>query len=91
MKNIFSVVPQNFFNPLTGKSKDVICDCILRIFNTYKKQISYGIDKNYILNELQAYFETNNTEITFDDEEILVSDARSKANEIVRVLKNTGG
>ena len=44
MKNLFGILPEDFFKPLTSKYRRQYADCILIIFNTFKPEISYGED-----------------------------------------------
>ena len=48
MKNLFGVLPEDFFKPLTGKYRRQYADCILLIFNTFKPEISYGVRASYL-------------------------------------------
>ncbi len=90
--NLFSIVPDGFFKPLTSKYKTVYVDCIRIIFNAYKTELSFGVDKDVILNELEMYFENQfSEEMIFDeDEEEIARDAKTKANAILRRLKANG-
>lgn len=88
--NLFSILPQEFFKPLTSKYKSNYIDCILILYRTYKTELSFGVDKDVIVAALENYFDNeSNTEMVFDDEEI-VKDSRDKANVVLRVLKSCG-
>ena len=41
MKNLFSILASDFFKPLNSKYKDQYADCLLTIYNSYKREISY--------------------------------------------------
>lgn len=89
--NLFSVIPEDFFKPLTSKYKTTYIDCLRLIFNTYKTELSFGVDKEVILSELENYFDNeSNTEMVFDEDEEVAKDSRSKANGILRRLKDSG-
>ena len=61
----------------------------LLIFNTFKPEISYGVNRDIIVRALMDYFESDDDEISFDDE-TYVSDARDKANGVIAQLKAAG-
>lgn len=110
MQNLFSIISEDFFKPLTGKYKREYSDCIQLLFNTFKPEITYGIDREIAAAVLEDYFEdmpynmSNDTAVsqlmsngtkapqlmTFDEDDIELKDARSKANIIIRELKNCG-
>lgn len=91
--NLFEIVPEGFFKPLTSKYKTTYIDCLTIIYNTYKTELSFGVDKEDILYELENYFDNESSEeLVFeeDDEEEIAKDSRAKANAIMRRLKNNG-
>lgn len=60
------------------------------IYNTYKTELSFGVDKEIIVAELENYFDNEQgSEMVFDDDEI-AKDSRAKANAILRRLKDSG-
>ena len=89
MKNLFHVLPADFFKPLTGKYKVEYADCILLIFNSFKTEISYGVNREIVVKVLEEYFEADDNEMTFD-EQTYIRDAREKANAIIASLKACG-
>ena len=90
MKNLFQILPSDFFKPLTSKYRQVFADCILLIFNTFKPEISYGVNREIVVKALIDYFEVDDMEMTFDDEETFIKDARDKANAVIASLKSCG-
>ena len=88
-KNLFEIIPADFYKPLTSKYRRMYADTILLIFNTFKTEISYGVNRETIVKVLTDYFEVDDDEITFDDE-TYVSDAREKANGVIAMLKACG-
>ena len=90
MKNLFKILPIDFFKPLTSKYRQVYADCILLIFNTFKPEISYGVNREIVVKTLTDYFEVDDMEMTFDDEETVIKDARDKANAVIATLKSCG-
>lgn len=89
--NLFNIISEDFFKPLTSKYKTTYIDCIRLIYNTYKTELSFGVDKEVILAELESYFEDQSSEdMIFDDNEEIAKDSRAKANAILRNLKDNG-
>ena len=88
-KNLFEILPADFYKPLTSKYRRMYADAILLIFNTFKPEISYGVNRDIIVRTLMDYFELDDDEISFDDENY-VSDARDKANGVIAQLKAAG-
>ena len=89
MKNLFSILPEDFFKPLTSKYRQQYADCILLMFNSFKPEISYGVSREIVVKVLTDYFETDDREMTFDETNY-VEDAREKANGVIASLKNCG-
>ena len=89
MKNLFQVIPEDFFKPFTSKYKRIYADCILLLFNTFKPEISYGVNREIVVKALADYFEADDDEMSFDDV-TYIRDAREKANAVVALLKNCG-
>lgn len=89
MKRLFDILPADFFKPLTSKYRQEYADCIMRLFNAFKPEISYGVGREIVVKELADYFEVDDVEMSFDDE-TFVSDAREKANGVIAMLKRCG-
>lgn len=90
MKNLFSVLPKDFFKPLNSKYKDQYADCLLAIFNSYKTEISYGVEREAVVSTLTDYFNTRTDDISFDDDNSFEKDSRSKAQKTINYLKDCG-
>ena len=89
--NLFNIIPDDFFKPLTSKYKTTYIDCLRLIYNTYKSELSFGVDKEIIVAELENYFDNESTaEMVFDEDNEIAKDSRSKANAILRRLKESG-
>jgi len=90
--NLFDAVPAEFFKPLTSKHKKIYAECLQLIYNTYKNELSFGVDKEILLMELEQYFDgISQDELVFDeDDNEVAGDSRSKANAILRRLKSSG-
>lgn len=89
MKNLFQVLPEDFFKPLTSKYRRQYADCILLMFNSLKPEISYGVNREIVVKVLEGYFEVDDTEMSFDEQTYL-KDAREKANAVIASLKTCG-
>lgn len=89
MKNLFEILPLDFFKPLTSKYRKEYADCILLIFNTFRSELSYGVSREIVVKVLEDYFEVDDTEMTFD-EQTYIKDAREKANGVIAMLKSCG-
>lgn len=89
---MFEIVPVELFKPLTSKHKKIYVECLQLIYNTYKNELSFGVDKEVLLTELEQYFdEMSQDELIFDeDDNEVASDSRGKANAILRRLKSSG-
>lgn len=90
MKNLFSVLPKDFFKPLNSKYKDQYADCLLAIYNSYKTEISYGVEREAVVSTLTDYFNTRTDDISFDDDNSYEKDSRSKAQKTINYLKDCG-
>lgn len=89
--SLFAIIPADFFKPLTSKYKTTYIECLMLIYNTYKSELSFGVDKEVILAELENYFDLESpTEMVFEEDEEVARDSRAKANGILRRLKDSG-
>ena len=86
---LFDIIPDNFFSPLASPNKLVYWDCIHKLFSIMSSQLSFGIEREYLADELQFYFEQNMA-AEFEEEESAASDPRKKANDMLRLLENYG-
>lgn len=89
MKRLFDILQADFFRPLTSKYRQEYADCIMRLFNAFKPEISYGVNREIVVKELTDYFDADDGEMSFDDE-TFVSDAREKANGVIAILRKCG-
>ncbi len=86
---MFKVVPGNFFVPLSSPNRLVYWECICKLFSVMENQLSFGVERELLVDELQYYFEQNNA-ADFVEEEFSTSDSRGKANGILRRLEAYG-
>lgn len=90
--NLFQIVPADFFKPLTSKYKTTYIDCLRLIYNTYKTELFFGVDREIIIAEFEHYFDNEaGSDLVFDeDDNEVAGDSRAKANAILRRLKDSG-
>lgn len=94
---IFDIVNENLFRPLTGNNKRRYVDILSLLWDKCKRMPMYAVEKNTIIEEVESYFiglaekilldTPDNTE---DDELVYSSDSRVIATAFLRKLKNTG-
>ncbi len=95
---LFDVIPQDFFKPLTGINRHKYMDIIMLIWLHCKRNPIYGESKSVILDWLEDYFTGLNEEISIDSDELLntedgnadIRSARFYAAMFLRRLKETG-
>lgn len=89
--NIFDIVGENFFKPLTSQLKTIYLDCLKIIYDSYRSELSYGIDREILVSKITDYFERSNIlYIEFEDETEILKDSRMKATIFLRKLKDFG-
>jgi hypothetical protein len=89
--SIFNIIPENFFVPLGSKNRAIYADCIFIIFQSLKNSLSFGLEKEILIQNLTCYFEDHiEEELIFSEENEEVSDSREKANLIIRKLRDYG-
>ncbi len=89
MAKLFQIIPEDFFKPLTSRYRQEYADSILLIYNSFKPEISYGVNREIVVKELTVYFDADDEEMSFDEEHYL-KDARDKANAMIAQLKKCG-
>ena len=88
---LFEIVGNDFFRVLTGKYQSVFIDCLEIIYESYRTELSYGVDRDVIIALLTDYFEKNGSaDIQFEDEAESLKDSKSKASMFLRKLKDYG-
>lgn len=87
--NIFNVVPDNFFTPLSSTNKMLYIRIISLIYNLVQNGLSYGIDKEILVEEIEDYLNSTNDDI-LSEEDLGVNSNREKANIIIRRLIECG-
>lgn len=89
---LFDIIPDNFFGPLAAPGKTVYWECICRLFAVTSKQLSFGVERDVLVDELQYYFESvMAADIPQEDlEEANGLTSRDKANFMLRRLESYG-
>lgn len=86
---MFTVLSDNFFTPLASPNKTVYWECIMKLFTVMDNQLSFGVERDLLVEELQYYFEQNNA-AALAEEDIKDADSRGKANWMLRRLEYYG-
>lgn len=86
---MFRVLPGNFFVPLSSQNKIVYWECICKLFSVMEHQLSFGVEREILVDELQYYFEQS-TAADVIEEDFSGADSRGKANGILRRLEFYG-
>lgn len=89
---LFDVIPENFFRPLAAPGKIVYWECICCLFSVTSKQLSFGVERDVLVDELQYYFESSmSADIPVEElEETGSMTSRDKANFMLRRLESYG-
>ena len=89
---LFDILPDNFFGPLAAPGKIVYWECICRLFAVTSKQLSFGVEREVLVDELQYYFDlAMSADIPEEEiEETIGMTSRDKANYMLRRLENYG-
>jgi hypothetical protein len=100
---IFDVIPENFFVVLSSPKKRIYWECIYKIYTAMEFQLSFGIDREDIVEELAYYFDSDfSLEIEDDEFDLFLREekkeresgkrrsGREKANFVLRQLQAYG-
>ena len=86
---MFHIIPGNFFAPLSSPNRIVYWECICKLFSVMEYQLSFGVERDVLVDELEYYFDqTQAAEMTV--EEFAALDSRGKANSMLRKLEFYG-
>lgn len=86
---MFHIIPDNFFVPLSSPNKIVYWECICRLFSTMEHQLSFGVERDVLVDELEYYFDQAQAAEAVE-EEFQALDSRGKANSMLRKLEFYG-
>ena len=89
---LFDVVPENFFSPLASPGRLVYWECIRRLFAITSRQLSFGVERDILVDELEYYFgqELAPDIMIESEEEAAGGSPRDRANYIIRKLESCG-
>lgn len=86
---MFHILNDNFFVPLSSPNKIVYWECICKLFSVMEHQLSFGVEREVLVDELQYYFEQPQA-AQVQEEEFAQADSRGKANAVLRKLEHYG-
>lgn len=86
---MFHILPGNFFVPLSSPNRIVYWECIVKLFSTMEHQLSFGVERDVLVEELEYYFDQTQA-AEMDEEEFQALDSRGKANSMIRKLEFYG-
>lgn len=84
--DIFRSVPEQFFVPLAYKNKKVYIKIISLLYNLVENGLSYGVEKEIFIAEIEDYLYSESIDIEIEDEE-QCDNNRDKANMLIRKLE----
>ena len=86
---MFQIISDRFFMPLASPNRRIYWECISKLFTVMNHQLSFGIERDVLVEELQYYFEQEHA-IEIEDEDIAGKSSRDKANWMLRRLEYYG-
>lgn len=86
---MFQVISDDFFMPLASPNKKIYWECISKLFTVMNHQLSFGIERDILVEELQYYFEQEHA-IEIEDDDVVGKNSRDKANWMLRRLEYYG-
>ena len=86
---MFHIFPGNFFVPLSSPNRIVYWECICKLFSTMEHQLSFGVERDVLVDELEYYFDQTQA-AEMQEEGFQALDSRGKANSMIRKLEAYG-
>lgn len=86
---MFHIIDEHFFMPLASPNKVVYWECICKLFSVMDHQLSFGVERDVLVEELQYYFEASQA-ADLEGEDVEGKSVRDKANWMIRKLENYG-
>lgn len=86
---MFHIIDEHFFVPLASPNKVVYWECICKLFSVMDHQLSFGVERDVLVEKLQYYFEQTQA-AELEGEDVEGKSARDKANWMLRKLENYG-
>lgn len=89
--DLFQIVGDDFFKPLTSIYKSIYLRCLKIVYESYRTELSYGIDRELLIQKLTYYFDDLSiADIQFEDADDVITDSKNKASTFLRKLKDYG-
>ena len=86
---MFHILQGNFFVPLSSPNRIVYWECICKLFSTMEHQLSFGVERDVLVDELEYYFDQTQA-ADMEEDEFQALDSRGKANSMLRKLEFYG-
>ena len=86
---MFHILPGTFFVPLSSPNRIVYWECICKLFSTMEHQLSFGVERDVLVDELEYYFDQTQA-ADMEEDEFQALDSRGKANSMLRKLEFYG-
>ena len=86
---MFQIVSENFFVPLASPNKVIYWECLTKLFTVMNHQLSFGVERDILVQELQYYFEQEQA-VSMAEEGFDGKNSRDKANWMLRRLEYYG-
>ena len=86
---MYHIIGETFFVPLASPNKTVYWECICKLFSVMNEQLSFGVERDVLVDELQYYFEQAQA-ADIREEEMEGKSARDKATWMLRKLEAYG-
>lgn len=87
--DVFNIIPNHFFNLLSGKNRSIYVNCLLELFRVYEQGSILGMDKEVARSVVEDYLNLNPLEEEIEDDETEEFTNRDRANQILRRLEKT--
>lgn len=88
--NIFEIVPENFFVPLSSPNKALYMKIISLIYKLVQNGLSYGIEKEILVDEIEYYLGSIKYDIIKEEDEQQCTNNRERAGALIRKLIDCG-
>ena len=87
---MFHIIPNNFFVPLSSPNRIVYWECISRLFAIMEHQLSFGVEREVLVDELEFYFGQENA-AQLVEEEFQADTVDGYVKKILKQLNKTYG
>lgn len=86
---MFQIISDNFFVPLASPNKKIYWECLVKLFSVMNHQLSFGVERDILIQELQYYFEQAQA-VSIEEDDFEGKSSRDKANWMLRRLEYYG-